>query len=109
MSLKNIDAVHNTVVENTQFMDNLLIEINSIRLRVKDNEISGKLVEIQERVRLSDPVSPQGLRSIELEISEKIGVLKFLVTEGEMNQIIDLLEEIRALLDDRSTRCKMMK
>lgn len=109
VSLKNIDVVHETVVENTQFIDNLLIEINSVRLRVKDSEIAEKLVEIQERVRLSDPVSPQGLRSIESEISEKIGVLKFLVTNGDKTQIMELLEELRALLDDRSTRCKMMK
>lgn len=100
---QEIQRIETKVKEKTQFIRLLQSDIEMLANTEEDPNIKQQLIQLAERVRLSDPMSDGQLSEIEALISEQVSLLK---ASPEKQQLIDTLNN---LLSERNKRCMILK
>lgn len=98
-----IDKVDENIQSKTQFIQSLKTEATVLLNSEKDPAVKKELAALVEKIRLSDPMSANGLEEIEKKI-----VAKFTELVAASNKQ-SVISEIKELLEERNTRCKALK
>lgn len=76
---------------------------------VKSPEIVKLLNKFSEKIRFSDPMSHDSLKTYEDEISEIVAAISMKARSGEEEGIAEAIKKADILLDFRNDRCKILK
>lgn len=98
-----IQSVDEKVLKKTRYIDELLLEVESISQKQKDSKIKELLKELSIKIQYSDPMSDESLSGLEAEISDSISALG----NGDISE--EAVSSIINQLEIRNKRCKMMK
>lgn len=98
-----VDKVDEHIQSKTQFIQNLKTEATVLMSSEKDPVVKKELAALVEKIRLSDPMSTDGLKEVEAKIGAKFTEL------SAASDKLGAISEIKELLDERNTRCKALK
>ena len=98
-----VDKVDEHIQSKTQFIQNLRTEATALMSSEKDPAVKKKLATLVEKIRLSDPMSVDGLKEVETKIGAKFAELPV------ASDKLGVISEIKELLDERNIRCKTLK
>lgn len=99
-----MEETEGRVRAKTSFIKGLSADVAALHSREADAESREALGKLLEDVRYSDPMSDRALEDIEAEISEKLGAVS-LAKENKLN----LISEIRGLVQQRNIKCRSLK
>ena len=103
-----VSEIDDKVKAQTTFIKTLTVDAESLMCRAQNETAKTATKKVYEAVRYSDPMSNDGLSSIESEISIKFNQFAGVVTaNGE--DIATVSEELIVLITDRNKRCKLLK
>lgn len=102
-----VNDIDKKIKDKTQFIKMLTVDAQNLLTRAKTDEAKEACRKVYEAARYSDPMSSDGLESIENEISVKMRVLADLVQYG--GNIADCADEVIILIGDRNRMCKALK
>lgn len=91
------------VDEKVYYIKDLQVTIEMLVEQEQNNEIKGKLLQLLDKIKYSDPMSSEKLQSLELEITNKVNEFK------NSNDKLKTIEELQLLIDERSKRVKILK
>lgn len=106
---EQIETIEIKQENNTKFITNLQLEVESIPSKIDDIDLKNKTTKFAEKVRFSDPVSSKDLETLEDEIDRKYLLFKENALNQNNAQASIYLDELNDLLDERNKRTKMMK
>lgn len=76
---------------------------------VTDQNVLKAMKAFADDIRFSDPMSHPSLAGIESELSVTVSNICSLVAEGKFEQVIELLNKGKMQLQQRNSRCKILK
>lgn len=97
------------IKSQTSFIKNLTANAESIILRAQNDDIKAICKKVNEAIRYSDPMSNQQLSGIEAEISGKIEELTENVKLNDKDKTKLIADEVINLISDRNRMCKNLK
>ena len=103
-----ISSREDKVKEKTAFIKTLTADAEGLIGRAKTAEDKSAVQNIYEKLRYSDPVSNDALEGLETKISEKFHALSEAVSESS-GAVLTIAEELSALIDERTNKCKLLK
>lgn len=104
-----VENVDKRVKENTFFIKSLQLDMAEMSSAITDSSLENELKELIDDIKYSDPVSADQLKDTESSISEKVSVLKELVTDGNIDDALGMIKDIRKLIALRNQKCKLLK
>lgn len=104
-----VETIDDKVKVQTAFVRLLTVDAEKLLNSAKTDIAKTACKKVYEATRYSDPMSSEALISIESKISEKMEALSAAVAESGDETIIDVAEEIVALIGDRNRKCKVLK
>lgn len=87
----------------------LKADVDGCVARTTDPALIAALQDLSERVRFSDPMSHPSLAGVEMELSTTVTLLATALTQGETARANELIARACALLENRNSRCIMLK
>ena len=91
------------------FIRMLTADVEDAMSRAADPKVKDALLELSEQIRFSDPMSSGALESCESRISEMIFAISEKAKDGDSQELIDMINEVSRLVEDRNRRCKLLK
>ncbi|MBQ0111036.1 MAG: hypothetical protein KBS41_03820 [Oscillospiraceae bacterium] len=98
-----INRVENKVKEKVDFIRLIQCDVELLANAEKDENTKKALEDLAEKIRFSDPMSNEQLKSVEDKIKEKIEELK------DANSKTAVIGEIDSLLAKRNSKAKALK
>lgn len=84
-------------------------DIEIMSQNIRDSDVKKTLLKLSELFKYSDPISNAQLINIELDITEKINVLKALCKDGDTTRIKTQCSALELLLTERNKKIKLLK
>ena len=101
---------------NEKFIKDKILTLNLMRAdlescypAVTDQSVLKEMKAFADDIRFSDPMSHPSLAGIESELSVTISNICSLVEEGKFEQVTELLNKGKMQLQQRNSRCKILK
>ena len=94
---------------DTSFMDNLYLEVSGLATQCGEPEVKKTLEKLAEEIRFSDPVSAEGVLSIENEITEAAGSPQKALADKDTAKLAELALQIKNKLQARNRLVKQSK
>ncbi|MCL2156674.1 MAG: hypothetical protein FWH54_01490 [Methanobrevibacter sp.] len=107
--LKSVDYIGNiekTTKEQISFTKNLQKEVEILYNKYMDGIYKNQLFELYEIVRYSNPMSTTEIKSLEEEITKNLDNLKKELKNNNENHILNLINELKDILNEREIRLK---
>lgn len=104
-TVSNIDS---KIKAQTLFIKILVADATTLMSKTQTTQAKEITKKVYEKIRYSDPVSNDALSSIESQITIKFKAFESAIIENSQNAI-SLGEELIILIDDRNTKCKLLK
>lgn len=104
-TVSNIDS---KIKAQTLFIKILIADATTLMSKTQTTQAKEITKKVYEKIRYSDPVSNDALSSIESQITIKFKAFESAIIENSQNAI-SLGEELIILIDDRNTKCKLLK
>ncbi len=104
-TVSNIDS---KIKAQTLFIKMLIADATTLMSKTQTTQAKEITKKVYEKIRYSDPVSNDALSSIESQITIKFKAFEGAIIENSQNAI-SLGEELIILIDDRNTKCKLLK
>ncbi len=104
-TVSNIDS---KIKAQTLFIKMLTADATNLMSKAQTKEAKEITKKIYEKLRYSDPISNDALSSIESQITIKFREFEGTIIENSQSAI-SLGEELIILIDDRNTKCKLLK
>ena len=104
-TVSNIDS---KIKAQTLFIKMLIADATTLMSKTQTTQAKEITKKVYEKLRYSDPVSNDALNSIESQITIKFKEFEGAIIENSQNAI-SLGEELIILIDDRNTKCKLLK
>ncbi len=98
-----VNNVEKKVRSKVSYIREIQADIEMVAERESDSAVKQKILKLAEKVRYSDPISPDELSELEKRISDKV---------KELNNVDDksaVVDEIELLLLERNKKCKIYK
>ncbi len=105
---ETVSNVDTKIKAQTLFIKMLIADATTLMSKAETKEAKEITKKIYEKLRYSDPVSNDVLNSIESQITIKFKEFESSIIENSQNAI-SLGEELIILIDDRNTKCKLLK
>lgn len=106
---KEIERQDNNTNLITSNFKQLTIEINCILNSCVMDTVKKELFILVDEFKYSDPVSNDSLNEIELELKESIKLLQEYVDNKKENESLDLINQMKLVLENRNKMCKLNK
>ena len=103
-----VSEIDDKVKVQTSFIKTFTVDAESLMNRVQNETAKAAAKKVYEAVRYSDPMSHDGLSSIESEIAIKFNQFASEVTANS-EDITTIAEELIVLISDRNKRCRLLK
>ena len=94
---------------DTTCMTELYAAVSSLVGKCDDDVIKKQLTDLTEAFRFSDPVSGEGTKTIEAELSDAVTKLKETVATKDAEEMKRECDAVSGLLADRNRLCKLGK
>lgn len=94
---------------DTSFMDDLYLKVSGLAAQCGEPEAKKTLEKLAEEVRFSDPVSAEGVLSIESKITEAAEALQKALTDKDAAKLTELATQIKNMLQARNRLVKQNK
>ncbi len=104
-TVSNIDT---KTKAQTLFIKALIADASILMSKAQTTEAKEITNKVYEKIRYSDPVSNDALSSIETQITIKFKEFESAIN-GNSQKAVLLGEELIVLIDDRNTKCKLLK
>ena len=104
-----VSAIDEKIKAQTFFIKSLSVDAQSLMTSAKSDELRAECKKVYEALRYSDPMSNDGLKSVEDLIGERFSELSSAVKANEIENSANLADEIVALVDSRNKRCRSLK
>lgn len=104
-----VSKVDERVIEQTSFIKNLTIDVESILSCAKSEDVKAECKKVYEAVRYSDPMSNDDLSLIEAKIITKVDELSSAVKIDEVEKVKTIAKEILSLITERNIKCRGAK
>lgn len=101
--------VDDKVKVRTFYIKTLMVEAERLLARATTDEIKAECKKVYEAVRYSDPMSNEALSGVESQITIRFASLADAVKNGDAAAVADTAKEITILLNDRSSKCVLLK
>lgn len=98
-TIEHSESIEGNTRRSTEFMRNLLLDLETIRSRVSNDEFNEDIVAVIELARFSDPSSNDLTTEVEAQI---VGLLH----DMENEPTTEKLRQLSALLSERARVCK---
>lgn len=108
LSRDEIKRVENKVKPKVTYIKALQSEIEVLADRSGNENVKKSLKSLADAFKFSDPMSSETLYSIESSIENKVKNLKTLDLNSE-DIILKTVNELKQLLEERNTKCKLLK
>ena len=105
---ETVSNVDTKIKAQTLFIKMLIADATTLMSKAETKEAKEITKKVYEKLRYSDPVSNDVLNSIESQITIKFKEFECSIIENSQNAI-SLGEELIILIDDRNTKCKLLK
>lgn len=105
---ETVSNVDTKIKAQTLFIKMLIADATTLMTKAETKEAKEITKKVYEKLRYSDPVSNDSLNSIESQITIKFKEFEGSIIENSQNAI-SLGEELIILIDDRNTKCKLLK
>lgn len=96
------------VKEQTVFIKLLTADAESLLAKAQTDEAKAAAKKVYEAVRYSDPMSVEALAGLESQITLKFHEFETAVSEENENTL-KLADELVVLIEERNTKCKVLK
>ncbi|MBO5837377.1 MAG: hypothetical protein J6Q92_05735 [Oscillospiraceae bacterium] len=103
-----VSETDDKIKAQTSFIKTLIVDAESLMSRAQNETAKAAAKKVYEAVRYSDPMSHDGLSSIESEIAIKFNQFAGEVTANS-EDITTIAEELIVLISDRNKRCRLLK
>lgn len=106
---EEITKIENNLPITTKFISDLRVDSETLLKKISNQEIKLHFEKFVDEVRYSDPVSDDSLVEIEDEINKKYIALKDNLLNGVSNTVINDINDLINILDERNKRVKLSK
>lgn len=103
-----VSEIDDKIKAQTSFIKTLTLDAESLMSCAQNETAKAAAKKVYEAVRYSDPMSHDGLSSIESEIAIKFNQFAGKVTANS-EDITTIAEELIVLISDRNKRCRLLK
>lgn len=107
--IDEIERIDEKVITNTLFIKNLTIDAQTLLSSTTSDTTKKECKKVYEAIRYSDPISHEELSTIENQIKEKFEELTKAVNSNEDDKIVEITNEIIVLINNRNSKCKLIK
>lgn len=104
-----IDKKEQKLKEDTRFLYSLRTEAELLQKQAQGSEAVTWAKKVSEAIRYSDPVSSAALEELEGRLYVAFSDLSKAVKEGDGNLCKEKAETFLALLEERNSKCKLLK
>ena len=104
-----VQEIGKRIDEKSSFIRSLTVDAEILLSKANSPEIKSKVREVYEAIRYSDPMSNDGLKTVEAQITLKFSDFSSTVSEGNLQKIQVTAEELISLLSERNKKCKILK
>ncbi len=108
-AINYVESVDEKIKTATAFIYDMREESQSLLARAKTEEVKAICKKVSDAFKFSDPMSNDGLTSVEAEINEHFKLLYDAVKSGNMEVVNSESEEVLALITERNNKCKRLK
>ena len=109
IAVELVSGVDQKVEQATAFVYDMREESESLLARAKTEEAKVVCKKVRDAFKYSDPMSHEGLVSVEVEIKEHFALLAKAIAEDKKDVIEAETEELLALITARNNKCKRLK
>lgn len=109
MAADLVEATEEKVKTKTLFIRSLTVDAEGLLARAKSDAVKAECKKVYEAIRYSDPMSNEGLASIEYTITGKFSDLSTAVAEDDEQAVAEKAREIVILIGDRNKKCRLLK
>ena len=107
--INEVERIDQKVKVQTFFIKSLTVDAEGLLARAKNDEVKAVCKKVYEAVRYSDPMSSELLASVESQITIRFAALRAAVEAENTGDVCAAAEEVVILLEDRNSKCKMLK
>lgn len=104
-----VSDIDDKVKSKRNYISSLVIEVESLITRSKNNDIKNELTKILDTIRYSDPMSNDSLKDLEDNITNKVKGLNDLINDDKCDEIKNYCLDLKLLIEERNKKCKLMK
>ncbi len=104
-----VESVDRQVKTATVFIKILTADAQTVQAKAQGTAAAAAATKVYEAVRYSDPMSSQALGGVEERIREAFGLFSAAVEEGNAEAADELSKKVLLLLEERNTKCKILK
>ncbi len=90
-------------------MKSLTAQAQSLSATTSDERMKAVCTKVYEAIRYSDPMSNKALAQIETSINYQFNNFTTAVRTNDIQTASALAKEITALINERNSRCRLMK
>ena len=109
IAIDAVSAVDDKIKTQTLFIKSLTVDAESLVTRAKGEAVKAECKKVYEAIRFSDPMSNEGLASIENEIASAFQNFADAVSKNDLDLATTVASELIDLIGNRNKKCKLMK
>ena len=102
-------SVDEKVEKATAFIYEMREESESVFARAKTDEVKAASKKVRDAFKYSDPMSHEGLASVEVEIKNHFEAFSKAISEGKTDVVASESDELLASIAERNNKCKKLK
>lgn len=106
---QKIEKIGNYRNEKVNFLRSLELDISNLSSKCDDSILTGKLHQLQEKIRYSDPMSSPKLSNLESLIQTQCQQLGKLVVQGDLSAAQSICDQLIQMVEERNQRCRLLK
>lgn len=104
-----VSEIDEKIKAKTFFIKSLTVDAQSLMARANNDPMKSELKKVYEAIRYSDPMSNDALSGIEAQITLKFDALSKAVDSGNGEEVQAVAEDLLILLQNRNSKCKLLK
>jgi len=108
-AIEEVERIDAKVKQQTFFIKSLTVDADTLIARAKSEAVKAECRKVYEAVRCSDPVSSNALASIESEIAVRFAKLSEAVVADDPVAVSEFANELIILVNDRNSKCALLK
>lgn len=105
---KTVSNIDTKIKAQTLFIKKLIADATTLMSKAQTTQAKEVTKKVYEKIRYSDPVSNDALSSIESQITVRFKEFENAICENS-EKVTSLGEELIILIEDRNTKCKLLK
>ena len=107
--MDEVVAIDEKIKNQTYFIKNMTLNASALMAQATSEEAKSACSKVYEAIRYSDPMSADGLREIEDQMTFKFALFSEAVKADEAEKASAIAEELMILIGDRNSICKLLK